>query len=292
MREILGFGVEFGVRWYTMGQVFFQVDAFADRPFSGNPAAICILSEPREVVWMQSLALENNISETAYLVRRDDGSYDLRWFTPVAEVDLCGHATLAAAHILWEQGLLGIEEHVRFHTRSGLLTAERAGDAIEMICPACPIDPSHPWVDDVDIAAKLGAVLGVAPVFVGCDGSDILVELATEAEVRALEPDLNGIAALPARGVIVTSRSEGGEFDFISRFFAPALGINEDPATGSAHCCLAPYWSGKLGKDAMNAYQASPRGGVVHVALDGDRVRLSGHAVTVLRAELTDIADG
>lgn len=275
-----------------MGQVFFQVDAFSDRPFSGNPAAICILNEPREVVWMQSLALENNLSETAYLVRRADGSYDLRWFTPAAEVDLCGHATLAAAHILWEQGLLGIDEEARFHTRSGLLTARRVGDLIEMIFPACPIDPAHPWVADADIVGKLGGALGTKPVFVGCDGSDFLVELASESEVRELKPDLNGIAALPVRGVIVTSRAEGGTFDFISRFFAPALGINEDPATGSAHCCLAPYWAAKLGKDSMSAYQASPRGGVVHVAVEGDRVRLSGRAVTVLRAELTDIADG
>lgn len=274
-----------------MGQVFFQVDAFADRPFSGNPAAICILSEPRQDVWMQSLARENNLSETAFLVRRADGGYDLRWFTPVAEVDLCGHATLAAAHVLWEQGLLGIDEQARFHTRSGLLTARRAGDLIEMIFPACPIDASHPWVADAEIAGKLGAALGAEPVFVGCDGTDFLAELGSEAEVRALAPDMNSLAELPARGVIVTSRAEGGTFDFISRFFAPAFGINEDPATGSAHCCLAPYWAAKLGKDEMIAYQASPRGAVVRVAMAGDRVRLSGHAVTVLRAELTEVAD-
>jgi PhzF family phenazine biosynthesis protein len=253
-----------------------QIDAFADRPFAGNPAAVCVLPEARDAVWMQSVAREMNLSETAFLVRQPDG-YQLRWFTPAAEVDLCGHATLASAHALWEEGHLKSGEQARFHTRSGLLTADRDGDWIEMDFPAKPEEPAP-------APEGLIEALGVSPKYVGKNAFDYIVELDSEAAVRAVKPNLTILEKLPVRGVIVTSR--GTDYDFISRFFAPAVGVNEDPVTGSAHCCLGPFWGSRLGKTEFLAYQASPRGGVVRVRLEGNRVRLGGQAVTVLRGAL------
>jgi PhzF family phenazine biosynthesis protein len=254
------------------------VDAFTDRPFAGNPAAVCLLPEPADAGWMQQLAREMNLSETAFLCRRPDG-FSLRWFTPAVEVDLCGHATLASAHALWEQGHLRVDEPARFHTRSGLLTATRQGSWIAMDFPAVVPEPAPA---PPDLAPALGATLG----FVGRNRFDYLIEVDSEATLRGLKPDFNRLAALPVRGVIVTARAATPGFDFVSRFFAPAAGVNEDPVTGSAHCCLAPFWGQRLGKAVMVGYQASARGGVVRVRPAGSRVILEGQAVTVLRAEL------
>jgi PhzF family phenazine biosynthesis protein len=255
-----------------------QVDAFTSRPFAGNPAAVCILNEERDAPWMQNVAREMNLAETAFLVQRPDG-YDLRWFTPAVEVDLCGHATLASAHVLWETGRLAAEEVARFHTRSGLLTAIKRGDWIELDFPATPDTPCE---------APMGLVeaLGARPRYVGRSRFDFLVELDSEEAVRALRPDFATLRAIDTRGVIATSGSASPDADFVSRFFAPAAGVDEDPVTGSAHCCLAPYWSRRLNKNALLARQVSARGGELKVELRGDRVGIAGQAVTVMRADL------
>ncbi|HEX5503625.1 MAG TPA: PhzF family phenazine biosynthesis protein [Thermomicrobiales bacterium] len=263
-----------------MGQPITQVDAFTATPFVGNPAAVCLLAAPRDDRWLQRVAREMNLSETAFLVRRDDG-FDLRWFTPAVEVDLCGHATLASAHVLWEEGHLAPGERARFHTRSGLLTAGREGEWIWLDFPAEPAEPAP-------APADLARALGVAPVWVGKNRFDYLVEVATEAEVRGLRPDFGLLAAIPTRGVIVTSPAASGEYDFVSRFFGAAVGVNEDPVTGSAHCALAPFWAARLGRDELTGYQASARGGVVRVRARGARVEIGGQAVTVLRGELIE----
>ncbi len=261
-----------------MSLTIYQVDAFTNRPFAGNPAAVCLLPKPRDEGWMQDVAREMNLSETAFLVEGDDG-YDLRWFTPAMEVDLCGHATLASAHILWETGELGPEQQARFHTRSGLLTASLGTDRIEMDFPATPPEP-------VEAPAVLLQALGVTPLYVGQSIFDYLVEVDAEATVRNLRPDFGLLKRLGARGVMVTSRAEPGDFHFVSRFFGLGAGIDEDPVTGSAHSCLGPYWGGRLGKQEMVAFQASARGGTVHIRLAGERVILGGQAVTVLHAKL------
>jgi PhzF family phenazine biosynthesis protein len=257
---------------------FTQVDAFTDKPFAGNPAAVCILSRPAKESWMQAVAREMNLSETAFLVRRED-YFDLRWFTPAVEIDLCGHATLASAHVLWGEGHLNPGEQARFFTKSGVLKADPQGDWIEMDFPAV-------FEQAADEPQGLSEALGVEAKYVGRNKFDYLVELESEAVLRDLKPDHARLRKLPVRGVIVTSRSASPEFDFVSRFFAPGSGIDEDPVTGSAHCCLAPYWAKRLGKSEMTAYQASPRGGVVRVRAAGERVILGGQAVTVLRGEL------
>ena len=257
-----------------------QVDAFTDRPFGGNPAAVCLLESRAQADWMVLVAREMNLSETAFLSRRSaDGGFDLRWFTPTVEVDLCGHATLASAHVLWESGRLAPSEAARFHTRSGLLTAVRRGDWIELDFPATPDEPAP-------APPELADALGVEPSYVGRSRFDYLVEVAGEDTVRALRPDFVRLRAIEARGVIVTSRAAESGFDFVSRYFAPAFGIDEDPVTGSTHCCLAPYWSRRLGRTELVARRISTRGGVLRVAVDGDRVRISGQAVTVMRGEL------
>jgi PhzF family phenazine biosynthesis protein len=256
-----------------------QVDAFTSEAFKGNPAAVCLLDGERDAGWMQSVAAEMKLSATAFLLPRD-GEFSLRWFTPAIEVALCGHATLASAHALWQEGALAAGATARFHTKSGLLTAVQDGDWSELDFPATleqPVDPPPALLDALGITA---------PVYVGRNKFDYLVEVESEEIVRALEPDHARLRTIPVRGVIVTSRSSNPEFDFVSRFFAPGSGIDEDPVTGSAHCCLAPYWSARLGKDAMTAFQASPRGGVVRVRLEGDRVKLAGRAVTVFRGSL------
>ncbi len=257
----------------------YQVDAFTDRRFSGNPAAVCLLHEPAAEGWMQSLAAEMNLSETAYPVPRRDGSFDLRWFTPTIEVDLCGHATLATAHILWETGRLGEDEPARFHTRSGLLGARPDGGWIEMDFPAVPTQP-------VEAPEGLLDALCVEAVAVHRAGPDYLVEVPSESDVQEAGPDLVALAEVQARGVMVTARTSLPGYDVVSRFFGPAAGIPEDPVTGSAHCALGPYWGAKLGKSELMAFQASSRGGTVRVRVKGDRVLLSGQAVTVFRAEL------
>jgi PhzF family phenazine biosynthesis protein len=261
-----------------MGLVIHQVDAFTAKPFGGNPAAVCVLSEWPADEWLQLVAREMNLSETAYLVPEGDG-HRLRWFTPAVEVKLCGHATLASAHVLWETGRLRPEEPARFHTRSGLLTAARKGDGIEMDFPACPAEVCEP---PADLADAVQATFR----WVGRNGMDYLVELGSEDEVRGLQPDFTRLVRLPVRGLIVTSRATTPGYDFVSRFFAPAAGVPEDPVTGSAHCCLGPFWRARLGKEDLVAYQASVRGGVVRVGCRGERVLLGGQAVTVLRGEL------
>jgi PhzF family phenazine biosynthesis protein len=258
-----------------------QVDAFTDRAFAGNPAAVCLLDGPRDERWMQNVAREMNVSETAFLSLRSDG-YDLRWFTPEAEVDLCGHATLASAHVLWEEEILDKQETARFHTRSGLLAATRKDGWIVMDFPAEPQKPAL-------APPALTSALGATPVYLGKNRFDYLVELESEEALRNLRPDLALLKTLPVRGMIVTSPSDSKDYDFVSRFFAPSVGINEDPVTGSAHCCLGPYWQKRLKKDSFTAYQASARGGIIRVSVQGDRVMLGGQAVTVLRGELLDL---
>jgi PhzF family phenazine biosynthesis protein len=258
----------------------FQVDAFSAKPFRGNPAGVCLLHRPAPAAWMQNVAREMNLSETAFLLP-EKGVFRLRWFTPTVEVKLCGHATLASAHILWEEGILPLGAEARFLTRSGLLTAARRGQWLELNFPAQPAGPKPPvW------AKVLAAALGVKPAFVGKSNEDALVEVAAESTVRKLRPDFKRLAALPARGVIITSRASTKGFDFVSRCFYPAVGINEDPVTGSAHTVLTPYWAARLGKIRMTAYQASERGGVLKVELEGRRVKIAGQAVTVFRAAL------
>ncbi len=256
-----------------------QVDAFTNKPFGGNPAAVCLLPEPADESWMQHVAREMNLSETAFLVRRHDGSFDLRWFTPTVEIDLCGHGTLASAHVLWEDGYLESTAQATFHTLSGPLSAVRRDDWIEMDFPAQPDEPA-PAPDG------LAAALGAEPAYVGRNRFDYIVELDSEAALRALAPDFRRLRDLGVRGVIVTTRSESADLDFVSRFFAPSSGIDEDPVTGSAHCCLAPYWQRRLDRDTFTAWQASERGGEVRCVVRGDRVHLCGQAVTVMRATL------
>lgn len=257
---------------------FFQVDAFTAKPFTGNPAAVCLLEREAEAGWMQLVAAEMNLSETAFVAPLAN-SFSLRWFTPATEVDLCGHATLASAHVLWETGRLAESNTARFHTRSGILTAERAGNWIELDFPATPAEPIEP-------PPGLSDLLGSVPRFVGRSRFDLLLELTDAEELQDLNPDFAGLSSLSVRGFIVTTKSDVPEYDFLSRFFAPAAGINEDPVTGSAHCALAPFWGERLGKSEMTAFQASSRGGVVKVKLAGERVLLRGQAVTVLRGEL------
>jgi PhzF family phenazine biosynthesis protein len=261
-----------------MAQMIHQVDAFSDKPFAGNPAAVCILDQPRDAAWMQNVAMEMNLSETAFLEPVENG-FNLRWFTPAVEVDLCGHATLASAHILWETGVLPQLREARFHTRSGLLTATRSGAWIDLDFPATPDRPTPPPAD-------LPHALGVTPLYTGMSRSDYILQVDSEAAVRNLSPNFSLLKMLPVRGVIVTSRATMPGYDFVSRFFAPGAGIDEDPVTGSAHCCLGPFWSQRLHKNDFVAYQASKRGGTVRVRVAGDRVHLQGQAVTVLRGEL------
>src|SRR5579871_1021825 len=255
------------------------VDAFTSVPFAGNPAAVCVMPEPRPDDWLRNVAREMNLSETAFLVPRN-GDFDLRWLTPAVEVDLCGHATVASAHVLWQDGHLPAGKQARFHTRSGLLTADQRGDWIELDFPVKIAAAAEP-------PPELLPALGVSsPITVARNAFDYLVEVESEEELRALRPDHTTLRKIPVRGVIVTARSSTSGFDFISRFFAPASGVDEDPATGSAHTALGPYWGAKLGKTAMTGFQASARGGVLRVQLKGDRILLSGQAVTIMAATL------
>ena len=279
----------------------FQVDAFAERAFAGNPAAVVPLGAEPDATWMQSFAREMNLSETAYFWPQGD-ALRLRWFTPAVEVRLCGHATLASAHVLWESGKLAPHDSARFETLSGRLTCTRRDDgAIEMEFPARPspaVAPPRGMLEALGVGSDPG------PLYVGHNVDDYLVELASADEVRRLAPDFAALRTVGARGVIVTAPSDGHHghtCDFVSRFFAPGAGIDEDPVTGSAHCALAPHWAAKLGKRELVGYQLSARGGVVGVRVargesGGDRVVLVGRAVTILRGELAPgiaaLADG
>jgi PhzF family phenazine biosynthesis protein len=263
-----------------MGLPLFQVDAFTDRPFAGNPAAVCVLDGERDDAWLQSVAAEMNLSETAFL-RGAGTDWQLRWFTPAVEVDLCGHATLASAHALWEAGFADPAAPLLFQTRSGALAASRRGEEIELDFPAEPASPAEPPSGLLD-------ALGVTARFVGRNRLDYLVEVESEEWLRGIRPRFAALATAggPVRGVIVTSPSADPRFDFVSRYFAPAVGIDEDPVTGAAHCCLGPFWGERLGRSELVGFQASPRGGIVRVRLGRGRVFLGGRAVTVLRGEL------
>jgi PhzF family phenazine biosynthesis protein len=261
----------------------FQVDAFADNVFAGNPAAVCLLDGPAEARWMQSVASEMNLSETAFVEPQAAG-YGLRWFTPVAEVGLCGHATLASAHILYETGLAEPAEPVRFDSVSGPLTARREDGLLVLDFPARPAGPAPP-------PPGLLAALGVDRAeWTGQAKDDLMVVLGREEEVTGLRPDTVALAGYGTRGVIVTSPASRPGADFVSRFFAPGVGIAEDPVTGSAHCTLAPYWAQRLARSELTGYQASARGGTVKVRLEGDRVLLAGRAVTVFSGQLSEAA--
>lgn len=255
-----------------------QIDAFATAPFTGNPAAVCLLEAPVETAWMQDVAREMNLSETAFLLAQEDGDWSLRWFTPGAEVDLCGHATLASAHFLWERKMIAETDAVRFHTRSGVLTCAREDDWIVMDFPALPHEPA----DEPD---GLAEALGAKPTAVHRSTWDLIAELDSAATVRGLKPAFHDLLPFAERGVIVTAPGDAG-FDFVSRFFAPVHRIDEDPVTGSAHCVLAPFWGARLGQESMLAYQASARGGILRVSAHGERVTLGGKAVTVLTGTL------
>jgi PhzF family phenazine biosynthesis protein len=266
-----------------MGIPFYLVDAFTDRPFSGNPAVVCPLPRWPDESWLQDVAAEMKQSETAFLVKEGD-RFQLRWFTPAVEVALCGHATLASAHALWQQGLAKPDDAIQFSTKSGILKAapaqsETGRGEIELDFPLKPEEAADPPAD-------LLPALGVAAKYVGKNQFDYLVEVESEAVLRQMAPDFTLLATVPVRGTIVTARSTDPRFDFVSRFFAPTVGINEDPATGSSHCCLADFWRKRLEKSELLAYQASLRGGVIRVRIVGDRVFLGGKAVTVAAGEL------
>ena len=260
-------------------QKIWVVDAFTGRAFAGNPAGVCISETALDESWMRRLASEMKHAETAFAFPHE-GGYALRWFTPSAEVPLCGHATLATAHTIWQAGFRPKSERLRFQTKSGDLFATYLDDGwIELDFPRLDIAPLG---ETGDVKAALGASI----IELRRYSIKLLAELESEKVLRRLKPDLSAIASLNAKGVIVTARAATKPYDFVSRYFAPALGVDEDPVTGSAHCALAPYWSEKLKKDSMLAYQASPRSGEMRVRLAGDRVCLAGQAVTVLEGEL------
>jgi PhzF family phenazine biosynthesis protein len=262
----------------------FHIDAFTAKPFKGNPAAVCLLDKPRTAEWMQAVAAEMNLSETAYLVPRAGGGYDLRWFTPAIEVPLCGHATLASAHALWESGSLAEDQEARFHTLSGWLTARKQGQNIELDFPAI-------FSEEIELPEMIGDALGlkstrlVSRRALQKHRGTYLLELESYDSVINLNPDFKALHFSCDTGVIVTARGTT-KYDFVSRFFAPFAGIDEDPVTGIAHCQLTPYWSEKLGKIEMFAYQASKRGGEVKLRLNGDRVALGGQAITIVRGKI------
>jgi PhzF family phenazine biosynthesis protein len=262
-----------------MKQQVVQVDAFSSAPFRGNPAAVCVMKEPRDAQWMQSVALEMNLSETAFVVPAQGGGFDLRWFTPAAEVDLCGHATLASAHVLWEGGHLAADQKAVFHTLSGDLICSLSPDGIEMDFPAEPAAACA-------APEQAEKALGVPFVFTGKNRMDYFLEVESEDILRGLSPDFSLLKQVDIRGFIVTARAASADLDFVSRFFGPAVGVDEDPVTGSAHCCLGPYWADKLGKTRLKARQVSARGGDIGVRVAGDRVIISGKAVIVLRGDL------
>lgn len=258
---------------------FFQIDAFTHRPFKGNPAAVCLMEKSVDDDWLQAVSSEMGLSETAFVWNLEEG-FHLRWFTPKVEVDLCGHATLAAAHALWTSGSIPLDKLIRFHTRSGTLTATRVDGEIYLDFPAKLETAAEP-------PRGLLSAMGIMPIYLGRNEFDVLMEVSSQAEVENARVDFQRLAAVPVRGVILTAKSATDEYDFVSRFFAPAVGVNEDPVTGSAHVCLAPFWSKRLNRFELIGYQASQRGGIVKTRFAGDRVHLGGQAVTIVHGELT-----
>jgi PhzF family phenazine biosynthesis protein len=256
----------------------FQVDAFAGKPFSGNPAAVCILTQPASEAWMQDVAAEMNLAETAFVSPEGDG-FRLRWFTPTVEVELCGHATLATAHILWQESIVPAGNVCTFQSLSGPLSATQVDGKIQLDFPALQAVEREP-------PEALRKAIGAKFRWSGLSRHDWLVEVDSPDAVRGVRPDFNLLRGLGVRGVIVTAAGDGAPWDFVSRFFAPGAGIDEDPVTGSAHCVLGPYWSEKTGKSQMQAWQASARGGSMTVKIQGDRVLLQGNAITVFRGRM------
>ena len=256
----------------------FIVDAFASNPFTGNPAAVCLLDRERDDAWLQAFAGEMNLSETAYVLPRADG-WSLRWFTPLVEVELCGHATLATSHVLWETGRLQCDAPAIFHTRSGKLVCRREDQWIAMDFPA---EPPH----EVEWMADLIDGLGVRPLFVGRNRMDVIACLDSEQAVRDVVANQTALGRIKCRGIIITARSSGS-YDFVSRAFFPSCGVPEDPVCGSAHCCLGPFWQERLGKSELVGHQVSQRGGIVRVQCNGKRVTLSGKAITILNGKLS-----
>jgi PhzF family phenazine biosynthesis protein len=258
----------------------YEIHSFVAAGMQGNPAGVCLLDTPREPAWMQQVARSMGLSETAFVVPQHDG-YQLRWFTPTTEMDLCGHATLAAAYVLWQLEQHSANQPIAFFTASGVLTARQQGIWIEMDLPSIPMQPIDPPPDMV-------AALGIAPEAAACAGSKYLFELLSETQVRAVIPDFARLRELPVRGVMVTSRAANPGYDFVSRYFAPAVGIDEDPVTGSAHCSLAPWWAKRLGKTALLAQQVSARGGVLRLRLAGGRVFMAGQTVLSGQRQMYD----
>ena len=257
---------------------YFVVDAFTNRPFKGNPAAVVPLDQWEDDSWLQNVAMEMNLSETAFLVPNAQG-FDLRWFTPTTEVDLCGHATIASSVALAHLGKLEDGSEVGFSTRSGVLSAKRKGSLIQLDFPALPAkscDPPLGLLESLNVKAR----------YVGRSTFDLIVEVESESVVRGLTPDMNKLGTVECRGLIVTAKSDDPQFDFVSRFFAPAVGVDEDPVCGSAHCCLAPYWGERLGKTEMVGHQVSARSGIIFVEVRGDRVMLGGEGVIFASGEM------
>jgi len=251
----------------------YQVDAFTNEPFKGNPAAVCLLKKARPEEWMRALAAEMNLSETAFVLPQGE-EFNLHWFTPTTEMDLCGHATLASAHTLWEAGVISPEKKIRFRTRSGLLTITRQRDWIEMDFPArswCSVSENEGVID----------AIGTVPEEVYQSGDNLLFIYESEKTVRNLKPNFSALKTYEYHGVIVSSPADSPQFDFVSRFFAPAIEVDEDPVTGSSHCTLAPFWGERLRKVIMTAAQVSKRGGELKLRVSAERVYISGQAVTV-----------
>jgi predicted PhzF superfamily epimerase YddE/YHI9 len=259
-------------------QEIVQVDAFTSEPYRGNPAAVCVLEKPADEEWMRLVAREMNLSETAFVYPIDQG-YHLRWLTPKSEVDLCGHGTLATAHLLWEDGHVPAESEIHFKTRSGWVSAARADDWNVLDFPVNPLEPIPP-------PQALVKALGFAPLFVGHYPKGYLVVASSDQLIRDLKPSLSLLEELPEPKVCVTARDSSGNADFVSRLFAPSIGIPEDPVNGNSHTVLAPYWAGMINKKQMTSVYASARGGIVGVELAGDRVKIKGQAVTVMRGKL------
>lgn len=256
----------------------YMVNAFTDKPFSGNPACICFLTEPATDQWMQEVAYEMRTSETAFLLEQADG-FSLRWFTPQTEVDLCGHATLASAHILWETGRLEKSKEAKFFTKSGLVIANHVDDLIEMGFPILYHQPA-------DFNPELLAAFNITPDYVGTFDQKLLMVVDGEEIVRNLNPDFNILRCFRERGIAITSAADSPDYDFISRYFAPWVGVDEDPVTGSSHCCLGPFWSKRMKKSELIAYQASPRGGSLRLKVDKQQVLIGGKAVTIYEGKL------
>lgn len=261
-----------------MKSKIYVVDAFTKTPFTGNPACVCFLQEAKEDQWMQNVAFEMRLSETAFLFQQEDG-FSLRWFTPKTEVDLCGHATLAAAHILWETGILKPDETAKFETNSGTITADKVDDLVEMKFPILYQRPA-------DFNPELISAFNITPMYVGSFENKLLIEVDGEEIVKSIEPDFRKLQQFDERAVVITSLAESEEYDFVSRHFAPWVGVYEDPVTGSNHSCLGPYWARRLDKTELKAYQASPRGGMLNLRVEKDCVYIGGNAITVYEGEL------